>query len=172
MHILSAAEMQACDRLTSERYGVPSLELMQAAGGATAVFARQQFPLARRVTVLCGRGNNGGDGLMTARLLAASGLEVTTLLLGAPEGLKGDAAQAWHELNRLETPARGVVEVVLEAKDFNRHSDALLADLIVDAGNVQVRALGSGKHLVGNRGGLFNQRIKIRGESTDRKSVV
>src|ERR1035437_10345372 len=134
MHILSAAEMQAYDRVTTERFGIPSIDLMRAASAAVAAFAREQFPQARRVTVLCGRGNNGGDGLMTARLLAASGLEVTTLLLGAPEGLKGDAAQAWHELNRLETPARGVVEVILEAKDFNRHSDALLADLIVDAG--------------------------------------
>lgn len=74
MHVLSAAEMQACDRITSERFAVSSIELMRAASAAVAAFARQQFPEARRVTVLCGRGNNGGDGLMTARLLAASGL--------------------------------------------------------------------------------------------------
>ncbi len=70
MHILSAAEMQTCDRVTSERYGVPSIELMRAASGAVAAFARAEFPRARRVTVLCGRGNNGGDGMMAARLLA------------------------------------------------------------------------------------------------------
>jgi NAD(P)H-hydrate epimerase len=90
--------MQACDRLTTERYGVPSLELMRGAAAAVANFAREQFPAARRVTVLCGRGNNGGDGMMAARLLAAAGLEVTALLLGAPEGLAGDAAVAWREL--------------------------------------------------------------------------
>ena len=48
------------------------------------------------ITVLCGRGNNGGDGMMAARLLAYSGLEVTTLLLGSPEKLNGDAAEAWR----------------------------------------------------------------------------
>ena len=50
------------------------------------------------MTVLCGRGNNGGDGMMAARLLAAAGLEVTTLLLGAPEGFEGDVVTAWGEL--------------------------------------------------------------------------
>ncbi len=92
MKILSAAEMQACDRATTERFGVPSLELMRAAAGAVAAFARERFPQARRVTVLCGRGNNGGDGMMAACLLAGAGLEVTTLLLGEPAGITGDAA--------------------------------------------------------------------------------
>src|SRR5580698_11408133 len=113
MHVLSAAEMQACDRATTERFGVPSILLMRAASAAVAAFAREQFPNARRVTVLCGRGNNGGDGMMAARLLAAAGLEVTTLLLGSPDGLKGDAAQAWHELT---TPMRGRVHTVQAAE--------------------------------------------------------
>jgi NAD(P)H-hydrate repair Nnr-like enzyme with NAD(P)H-hydrate epimerase domain len=60
--------------------------------------------------VLCGRGNNGGDGMMTARLLAAAGLEVTTLLLGPPEGLRGDAGTAWGEL--LASAVPGTVHVV------------------------------------------------------------
>jgi NAD(P)H-hydrate epimerase len=60
MRILSAAEMQACDRATTERFGVPSLKLMRAASAAVAGFAREQFPKAQRVTVLCGRGNNDG----------------------------------------------------------------------------------------------------------------
>ena len=104
MQVLSAAEMQACDRATTERFGVASIDLMRAAAAAVAAFAREQFPRARRVTVLCGRGNNGGDGMMAARLLADAGLEVTTLLLGEPEGLKGDAAEAWAELTN---PERG-----------------------------------------------------------------
>ncbi|MGA9061274.1 MAG: NAD(P)H-hydrate dehydratase [Terracidiphilus sp.] len=134
MQVLSAAEMQACDRATTERFGVPSIELMRAASSAVATFAREQFPRARRVTVICGKGNNGGDGMMAARLLADAGLEVTTLLLGEPEQLRGDAAAAWRELT---SPMHGQVHAVASAKELSRHNDAgkdaLEADLIVDA---------------------------------------
>ena len=130
MHVLSSAEMQACDRATTERFGIPSIELMRAASAAVASFARQQFPRARRVTVLCGRGNNGGDGLMTARLLVQAGLNVTTLLLGASGDLKGDAAQAWRELTN---PPHGQVHIVAAPEDLAQHKAALDADLIIDA---------------------------------------
>ncbi|MGD0519926.1 MAG: NAD(P)H-hydrate dehydratase [Terracidiphilus sp.] len=130
MHILSSAEMQACDRATTGRFGIPSLELMRAASAAVAAIARERFPRARRVTVLCGRGNNGGDGMTAARMLADAGLEVTTLLLGAPSGLKGDAAQAWLELS---SPAHGLIHIVTSAEELARHTGALEADLIVDA---------------------------------------
>src|ERR1017187_2340701 len=131
MRVLSAAEMQACDRLTTERFGIPSIDLMRAASGAVAAFAREQFPRARRVTVLCGRGNNGGDGMMAARLLAASGLEVTTLLLGAPERLGPDVVKAWGELLLSAVPR--TVHVVENAEQLAAHADALQADLLVDA---------------------------------------
>jgi NAD(P)H-hydrate epimerase len=130
MHVLSAAEMQACDRATTERFGIPSIQLMRTASSAVAAIARQQFPHARRVTVLCGKGNNGGDGMMAARLLADAGLEVTTLLFGAPEQLTGDAAIAWSELNSLK---HGQIHVVTNAKTLAEHNEALNTDLIVDA---------------------------------------
>ena len=130
MHVLSAQEMQACDRATTERFGVPSIDLMRSAAAAVATMAREQFPHARRITVLCGRGNNGGDGMMAARLLASAGLEVTTLLLAAPKDLRGDAAVAWQEL---ASPPHGLIHVVNEAEDLTRHVGALNADLIIDA---------------------------------------
>jgi NAD(P)H-hydrate epimerase len=130
MQVLSAAEMQACDRLTTERFGIPSIELMRAASAAVAAFARQEFPRARRVTVLCGRGNNGGDGMMAARLLASAGLEVTTLLLGGRDGLKGDAATAWRDLT---SPAHGMIAIIETAADLEAHKAALETDLIIDA---------------------------------------
>ena len=131
MHVLSAAEMQACDRATTVRFGIASIDLMRAAAGAVAAFAQTQFPRTRRVTVLCGRGNNGGDGMMTARLLAAAGLEVTTLLLGAPEGFGADAVTAWGEL--LASAAPGTVHVIESAAELAGHNDALNADLLIDA---------------------------------------
>ncbi len=122
--------MQVCDRLTTERFDVPSLELMRAASAAVAAFAREQFPLARRITVLCGRGNNGGDGMMAARRLASAGLEVTSLLLGARQGLTGDAAAAWRELT---SPPHGLVHIIEAPEDLAQHKTALEADLILDA---------------------------------------
>jgi NAD(P)H-hydrate epimerase len=130
MPVLSAAEMQACDRLTTESFGIPSIELMRAASAAVAAFARQEFPQARRVTVLCGRGNNGGDGMMAARLLAQAGLEVTTLLLGGSDGLTGDAATAWRELTGKAHRRATVIET---AADLEAHKAALETDLIIDA---------------------------------------
>jgi NAD(P)H-hydrate epimerase len=128
MHVLSAAEMQACDRVTSERFGVPSLDLMRTAAASVADFARQAFPRAQRITVLCGTGNNGGDGLMAARQLSDAGLDVTTLLLGPPNKLTGDAAQAWSELN---SPAHGSALTVTSVEDLSSHASAFDTDLII-----------------------------------------
>lgn len=130
MQVLSAAEMQGCDRATTERFGVPSVVLMRGAAAAIANFAQKQFPKARRATVLCGRGNNGGDGLMTARTLAAAGVKVTAILLGSPEALTGDVATAWSELSG---QANLQVHIVEKAEELARHTIALTTDLLVDA---------------------------------------
>jgi len=126
--------MAACDRVTTERYGVPQLKLMRAASSAVADFAQEHFRRARRVTVLCGKGNNGGDGLMAARKLADAGLEVTTLLLGSASDLKGDAAEAWKELAGPDSSgAHGQIHVVTTAEELAKHQSAFETDLIVDA---------------------------------------
>ncbi len=122
--------MQACDRATTERFGIASVDLMRRAAASIAAFAQAQFPRAKRVSVLCGRGNNGGDGMMAARLLADAGLTVTVLLLGTPDGLKGDAAAAWREVHAAGTRWIRVIE---KDADLARHSDALQADLLIDA---------------------------------------
>ena len=130
MKVLSSAEMQACDRASVEQFGASSLDLMRAAAAAVAAFARSHFPQARKVTVLCGRGNNGGDGLMAARLLAADGLEVTALLLGDPAQLSGDAAEAWRMLSSDSTCR---IHVIASVEDLVSHRETFTPDLIVDA---------------------------------------
>jgi ADP-dependent NAD(P)H-hydrate dehydratase / NAD(P)H-hydrate epimerase len=130
MQILSAAEMQACDRATTERFGTPSFDLMRHAADAVATFACEQFPKARRITVLCGRGNNGGDGMMAARLLGGHGLHVTVVLLGSPDGLTGDAAEAWRKLGEAGNCRLVVIERDEQLAD---HQAAFKADLIIDA---------------------------------------
>jgi len=105
MEILTAAEMAVVDRRTVEEFGVPVATLMENAGGAVARFCLRRYPAARRVVVLCGKGNNGGDGMVAARLIAGAGVEVAVWLLGRADELKGDAAGA---LARLRAESAGV----------------------------------------------------------------
>ncbi len=91
MKILTAEEMRVTDQVTSERFGVSSLELMEHAGRAVARFVLRELPQCRRIVVLCGKGNNGGDGLVAARYLIEAGCIVSVVMLGDPAVLRGDA---------------------------------------------------------------------------------
>src|SRR5712664_2775230 len=95
MKVLTAAEMREVDRLTSERQGVPSLQLMENAGRSVAEACRELLGEAAansKICVLCGKGNNGGDGLVAARHLQEHGVVTRVLLFGKPEDVLGDAA--------------------------------------------------------------------------------
>jgi ADP-dependent NAD(P)H-hydrate dehydratase / NAD(P)H-hydrate epimerase len=98
MKIVSAAEMRGIDRVTTERFGVPSLTLMENAGTAVANFVLSWYPDARRIGVICGKGNNGGDGFVAARKLNEAGREVAVLLLADPAELRGDAAEMFKKM--------------------------------------------------------------------------
>ena len=131
MKILTAAQMQRVDRLTSERYGVPSLTLMENAGVGVVEFLERRFaPLEQhRIAILCGRGNNGGDGLVVARLLRGKGLKPRVLLLADPQAVKGDAAV---NLERLATTA--VPEVAEDSAAWQRLKPSLAGTtLLIDA---------------------------------------
>jgi len=93
MKVLTAAQMRDVDRLTSERYGIPGLQLMENAATRAADVAEHEFGSyqSKRVLILCGKGNNGGDGAAIARLIHARGAIVTLLLLGRVSETKGDA---------------------------------------------------------------------------------
>ena len=87
---LDAEEMRAVDRWAIDERGVPSLELMEAAGRAVAE-AAAELTEERRAAIVCGKGNNGGDGLVAARILAETGFEVDALLLWPRDELSDDA---------------------------------------------------------------------------------
>ena len=96
MKILTAAEMREVDRLTTERYGIPSLSLMENAGKSVADFMTVRFRRleSRRVIVLCGKGNNGGDGFVTARHLADAG--VAPIVIAVVTSPKSCGPQVCH----------------------------------------------------------------------------
>src|ERR1700683_2104651 len=94
MKILTAAQMRDADRVTTERYGIPSPQLMESAGAGVAEFLRSQVPDSkkRRGLILCGKGNNGGDGFVVARRLREMGADPQVLLFATPDSMRGDAA--------------------------------------------------------------------------------
>src|SRR5271154_380379 len=96
MKALTAAEMREVDRLTTELFAIPSSQLMENAGRAAsnAVLSRiagRGVNDKTRVSVLCGKGNNGGDGFVVARHLKDRKLETRVVLFGKKEDVRGDA---------------------------------------------------------------------------------
>ena len=135
MKIVSVAEMREIDRSTSVRFGVPSLTLMENAGSAVARFVLSDYPQAERVGVICGKGNNGGDGFVAARKLLEAGRAVRVLLLCDPKELRGDAAHMFHEMVRKLHPLKITPVIAREASglDSAEVREVFAADVIVDA---------------------------------------
>ncbi|MDJ0865592.1 MAG: NAD(P)H-hydrate dehydratase [Myxococcota bacterium] len=104
--LVGAETMRALDRHTIETLGVPGEILMESAGRAVAEVVLAEAP-AGPVLVVCGAGNNGGDGLVVARHLALLGVPVRVALLGEPARLRGDAAANWKRLARLDVTHGG-----------------------------------------------------------------
>ncbi|MFW2404205.1 MAG: NAD(P)H-hydrate dehydratase [Gammaproteobacteria bacterium] len=121
------------DRTAIEDLSIPGYTLMTRAGQATFNDARERYPSERRWLILCGAGNNAGDGYVIARLARAAGLDVRVVALSDPGKLNGDAATARDDF----LGAGGSIEDF--STDFCRH-----ADIIVDAmlGTGLDRALG------------------------------
>lgn len=154
MKALTAAEMRDVDRLTTERFGIPGERLMEAAGRSVAEvflekYAERSGKAPGRVCVLCGRGNNGGDGFVAARHLKGRVGQVKVYLFAEPEELRGDAAknhERWLELGE-------EVTVVRTEGDWERAwSGVAGSEVIIDA------LLGTG--IRGGTSGLLAQAIE------------
>ena len=128
MKIVSAAEMREIDRVTSERFGAPSLTLMENAGTAVAEFVASRFPAAKSIGVICGKGSNGGDGFVIARKLHEGGKNVRLLLLAERSELRGDAAEMFTKL-----PVSPVIAVSPDQLKTESARAVFDADVLVDA---------------------------------------
>jgi NAD(P)H-hydrate epimerase len=124
VEVYSAAQVRAMDRAAIEREGIPGIALMRRAGAAALDCLRRAWPAARRLLVVCGRGNNGGDGYVLARLAQAAGLEVTVAALVEPARLAGDAAAAFADFAAAGGRAVAFSKVLLARQELV--ADALL----------------------------------------------
>ena len=132
MRVLTAAQMREADRRTTEDIGIPSLVLMENAGRqvVAALEAIYSDILERQIAILCGRGNNGGDGFVAARTLLQRGADVSVFLIGQVSDVRGDARINLDILGRLGVT---VVEIA-DGQAWELHlSEVRDCNLIVDA---------------------------------------
>jgi NAD(P)H-hydrate epimerase len=132
MRVLNTQQMREADRQTIDDVGIPSVVLMENAGRQAVAAMEAAFDdlPSSRVGVLCGRGNNGGDGFVVARTLAQRGIEAVVYLLGRVAEIRGDARTNLEILGRVGLT---VVEIA-NAQEWELHfSEVSECDLIVDA---------------------------------------
>ncbi|ORJ63043.1 NAD(P)H-hydrate dehydratase [Geothermobacter hydrogeniphilus] len=131
MRVLTAEQMRELDRRTIEEIGVPGVVLMENAGRAVAdVLCREYADLSPGpVLILCGRGNNGGDGFVVARLLLDRGWQVETLLLAEADQVVGDAAVNLRALRN----RHGKITVVADEESLRTELARCQPKLVVDA---------------------------------------
>lgn len=121
-----AEQVREFDRIAIQEFEIPGAELMERAGGRAFQLMQMRWPQAARITVICGAGNNGGDGYVLARLALKAGLQVELRSLADPAKLEGDAqvmADAWRELGGEILPYAG----------FSRETE-LIVDAILGTG--------------------------------------
>jgi hydroxyethylthiazole kinase-like uncharacterized protein yjeF len=130
VHILTAAQMKEIDRRATERFGIPSIVLMENAAIAVVDAIGEHYPDCDRAAIFCGLGANGGDGLAIARHLEQRGVVASVFIVGDRAKIRGDAAANLEICERLALPLYEIV-------DDDSLNEALVhaadADLIVDA---------------------------------------
>lgn len=154
--VVTASQMRQLDRRATEEYGIPSLLLMENAGVQAVLELERAFPhLTRsRVAVVCGKGNNGGDGLVVARHLFDRGITVEVFLLARQVEIKGDAGTNLDIIRKLGAP---IYEVTTSQEIEAIRGAIERADVVVDA------ILGTGT--TGPAKGLFGEAIDLLNRS-------
>lgn len=152
MKLVTAQEMKEIDRITIEKYGIPSLQLMEKAGLGTAQVAAKMLGevKGKSVFIFCGKGNNGGDGFVAGMYLAKQKAKVKFFLLGKKTELKGDAQVNLKKALKMKLP-------IVEISDAKKIPEKFECDLMIDA------IFGTG--FKGEVGGLEKEVIKKINES-------
>jgi yjeF N-terminal region len=130
MHILTSEQMKSIDRRATDRFGIPSIVLMENAALAVVDAISDHYPDCDRAAIFCGLGANGGDGFAIARHLEQRGVVPSLFVVGHRNDIRGDAATNLDICERLSLPLYEIV-------DDDSLNEALVhaadADLVVDA---------------------------------------
>lgn len=131
--LLTAAEMRECDRVAIKEFGIPGIVLMENAGRGLAMAVERHFGsvLGKTVLFFCGKGNNGGDGLVAARHLLKSSAQVIILLLGKARQVSGDAKTNLDVIRKIARNNRDLS--IIEFASIKQLSHLRKPDIIVDA---------------------------------------
>ncbi len=124
MLLAKVEQMKAIEKEAVAKQGISIYELMERAGGAVAKEAHEMLGKSGQVLVFCGSGNNGGDGFIAARLLAAQQFDVEVIMLTAADELTGAAQRAFRTIEKLNSVKK--TSFSLEKRPYN-------ADLVIDA---------------------------------------
>ncbi|MCY4262455.1 MAG: NAD(P)H-hydrate dehydratase [Candidatus Dadabacteria bacterium] len=143
------------DRRTIEEFGVPGVVLMENAGRAVASVILMEYPSARKIAVICGAGNNAGDGFVIARHLVSSGKEVSVHITEKKERYRGDAKTNLDSLLEIKADVRELDEKLPRIKD---------SEVIVDA------VFGTG--LTRKVEGFYDKLIKFINRQSSRRVSV
>lgn len=160
----SLERIRAVDRIAIEDFAMPSTILMENAGRGAADWIIAQVPSIVRTSVLCGVGNNGGDGLVIARHLHAACIGVTVWMIGEPSRMTPDTAINYSILSKTSVPCRWIA---IDANDDALGSmpqDIAQADIILDA------LLGTGAS--GSPRGAMATAIRVANESPARRFAI
>src|SRR5947207_10327366 len=136
MKILTADQMRDVDRLTTENYKVPGVLLMENAAARTVEAIEKKFGATsgRRALVICGKGNNGGDGAAVARLLTIKGAAVDVLLLGRVDEARGDARTNFEIIRALAASSDQSRFIEIESNEQLRSAATTNPpDIVIDA---------------------------------------
>lgn len=130
MKILTSDQMRSIDRRTTDRFGIPSLLLMENAAIAVVDAMFERYPQCERASIFCGIGSNGGDGLAVARHLENRGVVPSIFIVGDRRKFSGDAAANLTMCERLAIPTQDVTDLDSLNAALVRAADA---DVIIDA---------------------------------------
>ena len=154
INLYCAEQSRALDQYAIQNLGIPGLLLMERAGLSCFKQIEANWPEAERITILCGHGNNGGDGYVIAALVKLAGMDVTVLQLGSMDKMTGDAQLCQQRANNLGVP---IFEILSGDELVSQQSRLERCDIVVDA------LLGTG--ISGAPRGLCAQAIQAINES-------